>query len=193
MTAAESYEVILDFKQGDRFISQFITIWMDVNQDGDFEDSNEMLYQSDLAQSSFIAPITIPETAINGPTTMRLRSGWSAGGQISSPCGYWAFSETEDYELIVTEASVKAPTIAFDEVALVDLIKVYPNPVVNELFIKAKDTKIKQLILYDILGRVIKNNKQNIEKIDSSSLKSGMYLLEVKTNRGRVFYRILKK
>ena len=33
---------------------------------------------------------------------MRIRSGWSDGGQVTSPCGYWALGEAEDYEFIVS-------------------------------------------------------------------------------------------
>ncbi len=106
VTAGTTYNVIGDFFGEIGTYSQYFTIWMDVNQDGDFDDANEKIYQATTAQTSFTAPITIPASAINGSTTMRIRSGWSDGGQVTSPCDNWAFSEAEDYEFVVSGGTV---------------------------------------------------------------------------------------
>jgi hypothetical protein len=106
VTAGTTYNVVGDFYSEIGAYSQYVTIWMDVNQDGDFDDANEKIYQATTAEQSFTAPITIPAMAINGSTMMRIRSGWEDGGQVTSACGYWALSEAEDYTLIVSEATI---------------------------------------------------------------------------------------
>jgi hypothetical protein len=110
VTAGGNYNVIGDFIKDGFAYSQYVTIWMDVNQDGDFDDANEKIYQATNAVQLFTATITIPETAINGSTTMRIRSGWSGGGQVTSPCDYWAYSEAEDYEFVVSGGTIPDTT-----------------------------------------------------------------------------------
>jgi hypothetical protein len=100
VTAGNNYNVVVDFYKGGRAYDQFFTIWMDVNQDGDFDDGNEKIYQSTIAKKGFTAPITIPQTAMNGYTTMRIRSGYSK--EVTSPCAYNPWSEAEDYQFVVS-------------------------------------------------------------------------------------------
>jgi len=111
VTAGNNYTVAGDFIKDGSVYSQYLTIWIDLNQDGDFEDANETIYQADTAGQNFSAPITIPATAINGTTTMRLRSAYESMGQVTSACGFIALSETEDYELIVSGGATTAPTV----------------------------------------------------------------------------------
>jgi GEVED domain/Secretion system C-terminal sorting domain/Fibronectin type III domain/Pregnancy-associated plasma protein-A len=105
VTAGTTYNfeaIFLKPGQGS-YYSQYLTIWADLNQDGDFQDSGEMLYQANSAGGPTVTgSIAIPGTATNGQTTLRLRSGWSGGGVISNSCGYHAFGETEDYGLNVS-------------------------------------------------------------------------------------------
>ena len=189
VTAGGTYNVIGDFFQGGSAYPQFITIWMDVNQDGDFDDANENIYQGTAALGSFTASITIPAAAINGSTTMRIRSGWSGGGEVTSPCGYWAFSEAEDYEFIVSGGAV----LGLDDISLNELVNIYPNPVVNELYIKTYNIQLEQVIVYDILGKEIINNKLNLDRINTSSLNAGVYFLMIKTTKGFLVRKIIKK
>jgi len=103
--AGESYDVIVNFQVGGTggFFNQFVAVWVDNNQNGSFEDSGEMLYQAmSVAGPTVTAPITLPATILEGNTTLRVRTGWSGGGVVDDPCDYRAFSETEEYELVVT-------------------------------------------------------------------------------------------
>ncbi len=104
--AGATYDFSVNFQLGTppfgSYYSQYLTIWVDSNQNGDFTDPGEMLYQSSTHGGPTVSgSITIPANAASGATTLRIRSGWSGGGQISDPCGYHAFGETEDYELVI--------------------------------------------------------------------------------------------
>ena len=57
---------------------------------------------------------------------------------------------------------------------------IYPNPVKTELFIKSSNQKIKEYIIYDVAGRLIKNEKYTGEKIDVIDLEPGVYMLHLK-------------
>ncbi len=107
VTAGSMYDVEVNFQLGNppsgSYYSQYVTIWIDANQDGDFEDSGENLYQASSAGGPDLTiSITIPATATNGSTTLRARTGWSSGGEVNTSCGYWALGESEDYELVVS-------------------------------------------------------------------------------------------
>ncbi len=107
VTAGSTYDFEANFQlntpPSGTYYSQYVTIWVDLNRDGDFEDAGEMLHQAGMYGGPTISgSITIPPTASNGLTTMRIRTGWDAGGQVSNPCSYHAFSEAEDYGLIIS-------------------------------------------------------------------------------------------
>jgi len=105
VVAGQSYDVEANLQLGGSgsYYSQYMTVWVDVNQNGSFDDVGEMLYQAATADGPDLSgAIAIPATILEGITTMRIRTGWGSGGQVDDPCGYWALSETEDYELSVT-------------------------------------------------------------------------------------------
>ncbi|MFT5165766.1 MAG: hypothetical protein ACI8P3_000995 [Saprospiraceae bacterium] len=113
VVAGTTYDFEADFRFSGSWCNQYVTIWVDNNQDGDFEDSGEMLYQAGSAVGpTATGSITIPATATNGTTTLRIRSGWSSGGTLSDPCNYHALGETEDYELVVS-GSLPVDLVAF--------------------------------------------------------------------------------
>lgn len=70
-----------------------IKVWIDWNQDGDFDDGGE---------ASPVNPnnITVPLNAHNGNTRMRVRLYTNVA--TLAPCGTLAFGESEDYTLIVS-------------------------------------------------------------------------------------------
>ena len=83
--------------------------------------------------------------------------------------------------------------LSLDDNSLIDLVKIYPNPVMSELYIKTNSIQLEQVVVYDVLGKVIINTKLNLDKIDVSTLVLGMYILKIKTNQGTVVRRVIKK
>lgn len=63
---------------------------------------------------------------------------------------------------------------------LVDLIKIYPNPVVNALTINTNGVQLEQVTVYDVLGKIIIDTTLNLEIIITATLKTGLYLLKTK-------------
>ncbi len=86
---------------------QNYAIWMDANQDGDFDDAGELLVQSNLNPCEGIVltgTFTVPAGSQAGTTTLRVRTRSCANGVVSSPCAYYSFGEAEDYGLNVSVA-----------------------------------------------------------------------------------------
>ncbi len=103
---------------GGVYIEQNISIWIDANQDGDFSDSGELLYQSNLtppANVFFGESITIPMCAEAGLTTLRVRTRYLPNGPVEDPCEYYNFGETEDYPVTIISSGGSSSIIGFTE------------------------------------------------------------------------------
>jgi D-alanyl-D-alanine carboxypeptidase len=62
------------------------------------------------------------------------------------------------------------------------LVKVYPNPVKDRIFIEVPNQEIKQVAIFDLNSRLIKNLETN--NISISELPDALYIIKVKTNKG---------
>ncbi|MEN0004741.1 MAG: GEVED domain-containing protein [Bacteroidota bacterium] len=75
-------------------------IFVDWNQDGDFDDGEENIPVSG-GPSIYTATITPPANALIGATRMRIRITWN---QTATSCNIHSYGETEDYTLMITQA-----------------------------------------------------------------------------------------
>ncbi len=73
-------------------------VYVDWNQDGDFNDAGEFYELGSGAGPTYSATISVPAGAYGGYTTMRVRIGWSG---TPSACGTASYGETEDYTIKV--------------------------------------------------------------------------------------------
>jgi len=83
---------------GNAFEGDTCAVWMDWNQDRDFDDTGETVVMTGgpyLFAGSVIPPVGAPA----GTTRMRVRIVYSLSP--IPPCGAVDFGETEDYSLIV--------------------------------------------------------------------------------------------
>lgn len=85
-----------------------LSIWIDWNKDGDFDDAGEQLFcpggYSNLTNPSSIS-FDVPVSASLGSTTMRIAFGsygGGAGGSCGTPCGTTGVFEVEDYSINVS-------------------------------------------------------------------------------------------
>ncbi|MCB0821747.1 MAG: T9SS type A sorting domain-containing protein [Bacteroidales bacterium] len=98
VNAGESYDITI--VNGNTYSSDDLGIWIDWNQDDDFEDAGEnVVCESDNGGEGTFT-INIPDDALAGETTMRIRIKWS-GSDCGSPCGATTYGEVEDYTISV--------------------------------------------------------------------------------------------
>jgi hypothetical protein len=104
MSAGKLYSFIMKtgYPGGTGYVPQHLGIWIDANQDNDFDDLGEMVYQSSGAgiMSGTIqlnGTFTVPATAKVGNLRMRVRSRSQYEGIVVSPCDAQDSGETEDY------------------------------------------------------------------------------------------------
>ena len=86
-------------------------------------------------------------------------------------------------------------TLAIKDNSLNEL-SIYPNPVVNELTINLpSNIKNADVRIVDVTGRTISNNNVTINnnKLDVSHLAQGVYIVEIKTEKGTTSKKLIKK
>ncbi|WP_314242595.1 T9SS type A sorting domain-containing protein [Empedobacter tilapiae] len=89
---------------------------------------------------------------------------------------------------------IQLPKLGIGEVDNIELTTLFPNPASNELNIDSKEN-IKQVTVFNLTGQQLFSKKGNSKtsKIDVSNLKSGVYIVEVKTDKTSKTYKIIKK
>ena len=64
----------------------------------------------------------------------------------------------------------------------------YPNPAQDQLHLQySPDVKPKQVELYDLQGRLVRLQSQNLESVEMQGLTAGQYLMKVTLEDGKVF------
>lgn len=69
-------------------------------------------------------------------------------------------------------------------------LKIYPNPAKTSLFITSDDITTKNIIIYNVLGKVVLTAKVNNGFINVSSLANGVYIIKI-TEEGKTVTRKL--
>ncbi len=104
---SETYDITI--ANGNVWSSDDLGVWIDWNQDDDFDDAGENMVCTvdDGGQGTF--PITVPDDALPGDTRMRVRIKYS-GSDCGDPCGTTSYGEVEDYTVSVLGWLLLDPT-----------------------------------------------------------------------------------
>jgi PKD repeat protein len=114
MTKGQAYPITLTPDWGASQYNEQFRIWIDLNQNGTFE-TTELLYNQGAAtQTPATGSITIPLTAVNGSTRMRIQMAYQGTGQTTLPavCGNFTWGEVEDYCVEISSANICNYTIS---------------------------------------------------------------------------------
>ena len=79
-----------------------------------------------------------------------------------------------------------------DNFALNDAVTMYPNPVKNFLFIRS-NYPITRVQVFSLLGNLVKDEFGDIERINMSSMNSGIYMIKIYSNQFFVTKKLIKK
>jgi hypothetical protein len=98
--------------------SSGLAIFIDYNQNGLFTDAGEKVYSNGATANIACVPattvsgnITIPNTALNGLTRMRIINAEFTSGNSITPCGNYFYGEVEDYMVNILPLAA-CPSIA---------------------------------------------------------------------------------
>lgn len=114
---------------------------------------------------------------------------WMENGDVVSTSTQHSFIITRDVDLVAKFESYE------DVEELMSLIHVYPNPVTDKLYVVV-EYEIDEISVCDIYGKrqvAETPSCQDNLSLDVSNLKSGVYIVMIKTSNGIVTKRFLKK
>lgn len=146
-------------------------VWIDYNQDGDFDDAGELVVSVNKTSATSISgSFVVPANAVPGPTRMRVSMKYNSN---PNPCETFANGEVEDYTVIISGSSKLFASIVHSE------LLIYPNPVSdNQINIAFSGDETTEVRIYNSFGQLVIHQKFE-EIIDVTKLQSGLYLLEV--------------
>ena len=186
-----SYELSVTPRFSWTQFNEYIRVWIDFNRDGDFEDAGEQVLSGISPGGSPQSPptvvnglISIPTTASDGPTRMRVSMQRDA---YVGPCEAFSTGEVEDY-LVNISGIFTPPSSDFNRSKNDEKTTLlFPNPVDMELFVHLKkyvDLSCT-ILLYNSDGKLLLT--QHIGKVpddpmllDMSGYGSGIYFLKTK-------------
>ena len=170
-------------------------VWIDWNQDCDFDNVNE---EYDLGTAENVADaattlsplsITIPSDAIEGLTTMRVSTKYASD---PTSCMTGQDAEVEDYTLVV-DATL------FLEDSIFEGFNLYPNPSNGSFNLKfnTESNENVEIQLYDLTGRLVKELQfsntsfQFSERISFQNTAKGFYVLKIKNGTKQTSRKLL--
>jgi len=171
VNAGQAYTFTATFS-GTSYDADQVLVWIDYNQDGDFDDSGEQVLVTAKKKSPWTGSITIPASALAGKTRMRVRLHDSSLTPNATPCGTSSFGQVEDYSLNIGQLAVSD--------VKKNNISVYPNPATDVLNISNVSSKTK-FEIFNIGGQLV-NQGTTDGKVNVSKLTKGVYILTVESN-----------
>lgn len=173
-------------------------VWIDWNQDEDFNDDGEEVIATVNAQAgeytTFNSSFVVPEGALLGETRMRIYEDMLVedGHEEPNPCGYDTFfgqhGECEDYAINVADNS------SIDEYGLVSNLTIYPNPVADLMNIQFDllETELIDIEVKNLLGETVYSLEKdgnvgvNNLQINTANFETGVYLISISHDKGKI-------
>ncbi len=155
-----------------------LSIWVDWNRDGDFEDSGESTVIN--GKGPYNANLNVPANAATGATRLRIRLSYD--NALSTACGEGWTGEVEDYTInIPTNGALAGARVSdYSEDAIV-----FPNPSVDGVYtilMSPTRSNTQSIIrVFNGQGRLVKsqNAKGSRARLNLQGLSKGIYHMQV--------------
>ncbi len=185
VSKGQTYDFSASFT-GTSYTSDQVTVWIDFNNDKDFDDANEKVMTSAIKKSPWTGTITIPADVPTGSTRMRVRlNDTSSSGSNTTSCGTSTYGQVEDYTLSI------GTLLAANDNEVSDF-KVYPNPATDVLNVsKVSNNAIYSI--YNVAGQIVAKGKIADNKVQVAKLQAGVYIISVEDNGNVEKVKFIKK
>ena len=127
----------------------------------------------------------IPLTTNSDSIVILIEGGAMNGG--ADDCGY-------ESTIWIDNLNIDDSILSITETSLIKNISLYPNPVQDILNLSTQSDKyINSVQVYDLLGKLVTQEKNNPQQIDVSLLKRGVYLVKIETDKGVITKKVVKE
>ncbi len=171
---------------GTRFNGK-ISIWIDYNNDGDFDDVDEAVFTGGVNNGNHLGSISVPGSVPAESQLIRVRViADHAGAPALTPCIEPEQGQVEDYIAFVNPSG-------FNDLINTQ-VSIHPNPVEENLFLDFPTEWEISANLYDLKGINLRSNL-SIEnnQIWLGDLPRGLYILELEAEGQTGHFKLLKK
>ena len=190
------HEQIINFEQGsgtgyslafdtNNYQYNFV-IWVDWNNDFDFDDVGEKVVTGIVLASptpvNILGPFNIPANTILGLHRIRVSIQYYSP---VTPCFSGDFAAFEDYSINIT------PGLGVNQFEAAK-VSYYPNPVIDVLHLKS-DSDISNIEVCNLLGQKVQSKVFDATTLDLSNLASGTYLVKFTSDTLQQSIKVVKQ
>lgn len=177
---------------------EYWRIWVDWNNDGDFNGLGEKVFEQKgkhVRTGSFTVPVEVSPYDLRMRVAMRWR-------RYAPSCGSFSSGEVEDYSIRVNGAKGPIVIVPFKQgieeteetiEGLVEIAELDVNPVAKGQpisgYIRTEKEEVVHLNVVNILGQTVKTEQISTEEgesyfeINSENLTSGVYFINANSNQ----------
>ncbi|MEN9324088.1 MAG: hypothetical protein RL699_1868 [Bacteroidota bacterium] len=154
-------------------------IWIDYNNDGDFLDTGEQVYnRTAISATSVSSTFTVPTTTALGPKRMRISMKYNAS---PTSCEVFANGQVEDYTVNITLTA--AGFADFSATATAATAVLFPNPVQEVLTVRFDSAHLaKSYSIFNELGQLVQAGQFEEGQLSVAQLRAGMYMIQIETD-----------
>lgn len=184
LTAGIAYPFVVNPGFSGQPLPEYSRIWIDANQNGDFETSELVFDQGQSSVGTVNSTFTMPANSLPGLTRMRVQMAYQGHGAGSLPnnCGAFQSGETEDYCISVR---ISGASLENNENLVVTM---FPNPASGTVTIQSSAAETMQIQLVNLSGQTISTKSMNngALNLDVQNLSEGVYLVFAISPNGTV-------
>lgn len=177
--------------------TEYWKVWIDFNQDGDFDDSGELVVSgSSSSDAKLSATFTIPSTATLGKTRMRVSMKYNSA---QTQCETFSYGEVEDYSVnigssfseITAVTNVQSSQVLSQEPS--QNIVVYPNPASDHIQLSLPVQEATVQVISITGQKLLQKNLKKDGRLDISMLPAGVYIISIHDGQKEIHQRFVKQ
>ncbi len=168
--------------------TEYWKVYIDYNKNGVFTDAGENVVSSSGTSTRTVS-FTVPTTALNGSTRMRIQMRYNQ--YASSSCGTYTYGEVEDYTVNVTgNAQFGFSNNKEGSMEQTQSLALFPNPAHDFMTIEFNNDNNENVhyVIYNMIGQNVASDiihaalGRNILELNTSMLSKGAYIFEIENN-----------
>ncbi|MFP3859212.1 MAG: GEVED domain-containing protein, partial [Bacteroidales bacterium] len=178
--------------------TEYWHVWIDFNQNGTFEDDEEVVTGSSSSSDKLEKSFDVPSDASLGETRMRVTMKYN---DEASPCESFSYGEVEDYTVNITNTqsyntndNTNATKLGNEKAEA--QVELYPNPASDVLRVNLNAGERNTTMgIYTINGTLVKTVplNGNYKEIDVSELSEGTYMIKIPDEREPIIEQFIKQ
>lgn len=184
VTVGASYPFVMTPGFSGQPLPEYTRIWLDANQNGEFETSEIVFDQGQAGVGAVSANFTVPANAQPGSTRLRVQMVYQGYGSSGLPanCGVFQSGETEDYCINIRPANATVDN------NFVPQMNLYPNPTKHSVTLFSNSVEALSVRIVNLSGQTLSTYWMNSGSLtfDVQNLSDGVYLIYAIAANGTV-------